>query len=132
MCKSKVDGGHRCRCKTAKAAAAKRDAAAKRQARYMKKKRAATVNVDIEQSPEPEQAEHAAPDPENPFTDFTPEVVTLTDEQRAEQKARLDDFFERKLADPTAQWHAAPKPEPDEVEAGFREFMAELRGVTST
>lgn len=102
--------------------------------------RAATVDVNIETSPEvtpeTEQAEHEAPDPENPFANFIPETEPLTAEQRDAEVKKLEDFFERKRIDPRAEWHAAPKPEPaapaDEVEAGFREFMDELRGVTHT
>lgn len=101
----------------------------------MKKKRAAqvaaTTTVDIETSPEVKTTvTSAAPDPENPFTDFTPETEPLTDDERDEEKARLADFFERKMADPTATWHAAPKPSASSAEEGFQAFMAELRGVT--
>ncbi|MFV8275814.1 hypothetical protein [Mycobacteroides abscessus] len=120
MCKSIAEGGHRCRCKTAKAAADKRDAAAKRQREYMRKKKAAATtvtdpeSVDTEQSPEAKTTVmSAAPDPENPFTDFTSEPA-LTDEQRDAEAKKLDDFFARKAADPDAQWDAAPKPAADE------------------
>ncbi len=120
MCKSIAEGGKRCRCADPEKQEKRRAAAAKRQAEYMRKKRAehAAATVDIvdaapETSPEAEQAETAAPDPENPFTDFTSEPA-LTAEQRDAERERLADFFERKLADPNATWNAAPVSDVDE------------------
>lgn len=91
MCRSLEDGGRRCRCTTPEAAAEKRRKRNDAQKRYLKRKAAASVV-----------------EPENPFTDFTITDEPLTAEERAEEKSRLDDFFARKLADPSAQWDAAP------------------------
>lgn len=136
MCKSIAEGGKRCRCADPEKQEKRRAAAAKRQAEYMRKKRAATtvtpdpLDAAPETSPEAKTTvTSAAPEPENPFANFAPETEPLTDEQRDAERERLEDFFARKLADPTAQWDAAPKPEPAAhgVEKNFLSFMAELR-----
>lgn len=107
MCRSIEEGGRRCSrvgCRSAEELTDRRAKAAARQRRYAAKKRA-----------EPET------EPENPFADFVPEVVTLTAEQRAEEKARLADFFARKRRDPNATWDAAPVV--DDVENPFRDWV---------
>lgn len=92
------------------------------------------LEAALEKSPVAEPVPTPEPaKPENPFANFALENAPLTDEERAEEKARLTDFFERKRLDPTATWDAAPQPDADE--AGFQAFMAELRaeqGVTPT
>ncbi|MBN7481029.1 hypothetical protein [Mycobacteroides abscessus] len=95
MCRSIEEGGRRCSrvgCRSAAELTERRRKAAARQRRYAAKKRA-----------EPET------EPENPFANFTPEAAPLTAEQRDAERAKLEDFFARKLADPNARWDAAPK-----------------------
>ncbi|MDM2173426.1 Uncharacterised protein [Mycobacteroides abscessus subsp. abscessus] len=114
MCRSIDEGGRRCRCTTAEQAEKKRAQRNEAQKRYLARK-ASVVEV------------------ENPFTNFIPETITLTAEQRAEEKSRLADFFARKRADPDARWDAAPNTvEQRDTEAGFHALMDELRGVTPT
>lgn len=80
MCKSIAEGGHRCRCKTAKAASDKRDAAAKRQKRYANKKRAERAAAAATLTPEPVDT---APD-------TSPEADPVETEQAV---ARLTDYL---------------------------------------
>lgn len=120
MCRSLEDGGRRCSrvgCRSAEELTDRRAKAAARQRRYMAKKRAEAESV---------------PEPENPFADFTLEAEPLTAEQRAVEQERLEDFFARKRADPSATWDAAPTTVEQRVEANFFAFMDELRGVTPT
>lgn len=90
MCRSLEEGGRRCRCSTPEAAAEKRRKRNDAQKRYLARKAANAK-------------------PENPFANFTPEAAPLTAEQRDAERAKLEDFFARKRADPAAQWDAAPK-----------------------
>lgn len=97
MCRSIEEGGRRCSrvgCRSAAELTERRRKAAARQRRYAAKKRA--------------KAEPGA-GTGNPFARFTPEAAPLTAEQRDAERAKLEDFFARKLADPNARWDAAPK-----------------------
>ncbi|SLB84881.1 Uncharacterised protein [Mycobacteroides abscessus subsp. abscessus] len=97
MCRSIEEGGRRCSrvgCRSAAELTERRRKAAARQRRYAAKKK-------VEVEPETE--------PENPFANFVPEATPLTAEQRDADRAKLEDFFARKLADPSATWDAAPK-----------------------
>lgn len=97
MCRSIEEGGRRCSrvgCRSAAEVADRRAKAAARQRRYAARKAA---------EPETEPVPVA-----NPFADFTLTDEPLTAEQRDAEKARLEDFFARKRADPAAQWDAAP------------------------
>lgn len=94
MCRSLEDGGRRCSrvgCRSAEEVVDRRAKAAARQRKYAAKKRTEVKPVT-----------------ENPFADFALTDEPLTAEQRAEEQAKLDDFFARKLADPNATWDAAP------------------------
>lgn len=54
---------------------------------------------------------------ENPFTNFVPETITLTAEQRDAERTRLADFFARKRRDPNATWDTGAAP--DDAENPF-------------
>lgn len=108
MCRSVADGGRRCSrvgCRSADEVADRRAKAAARQRRYMSKKRS-----EVE--------------PENPFTNFTTETITLTAEERDAEKARLADFFARKRRDPNAQWDAGAAPVVDADENPFAGWVS--------
>lgn len=126
MCKSIAEGGRRCRCKTAKAAADKRDAAAKRQARYMKKKRAeraaATVDVDTERSPEvTPEAKHA--EAVKRLTDY---LTAIREQETAEHAAAVTLAAERvkDIPNPFEGITVTPTADPITVDEAYSTHLA--------